>query len=108
MDILWGFDGILQVPSHGLQANHERVMDGYAGYDTLAELRRGGSAPLTLTYCWAHSRRKLHDICQMDGVEFHPEVTRGFHRELTRLRFVFYGFCWGQAIGGLPFRFGYC
>lgn len=26
-----------------------------------------GDAPLTLAYCWAHSRRKLHDICQKDG-----------------------------------------
>jgi transposase len=51
MDILQGFDGILQV-------------DGYTGYDALAEPRRVGGKPLTLAYCWAHSRRKLHDIYQ--------------------------------------------
>jgi transposase len=63
MDILRGFDGILQV-------------DGYAGYNALAELRRVGGAPLTLAYCWAHSRRKLHDIYQKDGSEIAAEGLR--------------------------------
>jgi len=63
MDILRGFDGILQV-------------DGYAGYNALAELRRVGGAPLTLAYCWAHSRRKLHDIYQKDGSEMAAEGLR--------------------------------
>ena len=63
MEILRGFDGILQV-------------DGYAGYNALAELRRVGGAPLTLAYCWAHSRRKLHDIYQKDGSEIAAEGLR--------------------------------
>ena len=42
------------------------------------------------------------------AVDFHPEVTRVFHRELTRLKVMFCGLCWGQDMGGLPFRFGYC
>jgi hypothetical protein len=41
-------------------------------------------------------------------VDFHPEVTRVFHRELTRLKVMFCGLCWGQDMRGLPFRFGYC
>lgn len=63
MDILRGFDGILQV-------------DGYAGYDALAEPRRVGGKPLTLAYCWAHARRKLHDIYQKDGSEIAAEGLR--------------------------------
>jgi transposase len=63
MDILRGFDGILQV-------------DGYAGYDALAEPRRVGGAPLKLAYCWAHTRRKLHDIYQKDGSEIAAEGLR--------------------------------
>ena len=63
MDILRGFDGILQV-------------DGHTGYNALAELRRVGGAPLTLAYCWAHSRRKLHDIYQKDGSEIAAEGLR--------------------------------
>ena len=41
-------------------------------------------------------------------VDFHPEVTRVFHLELTRLKVMFCGLCWGQDMRGLPFRFGYC
>ena len=63
MGILRGFDGILQV-------------DGYAGYDALAQPRRVGGAPLKLAYCWAHARRKLHDIYQKDGSEIAAEGLR--------------------------------
>ena len=63
MDILVGFDGILQV-------------DGYTGYDALAGPKRVGGMPLTLAYCWAHSRRKLHDIYQKDGSEIAAEGLR--------------------------------
>ena len=63
MDILRGFEGILQV-------------DGYTGYDALAEPKRVGGMPLTLAYCWAHSRRKLHDIYQKDGSEIAAEGLR--------------------------------
>ncbi len=41
-------------------------------------------------------------------VDFYPEVTRVFHRELTRLKVMFFGLWLGQDMGGLPFRFGYC
>ncbi|MBT2132197.1 IS66 family transposase, partial [Aliiroseovarius lamellibrachiae] len=47
-DILKGFSGILQV-------------DGYAGYNRL--LKRKGDN-VDLAYCWAHARRKLHEVAQ--------------------------------------------
>ncbi|WP_114391507.1 IS66 family transposase [Notoacmeibacter marinus] len=46
--ILKGFSGTLQV-------------DGYAGYNRL--LKRPAQ-DVTLAYCWAHARRKLHDVAQ--------------------------------------------
>ncbi len=46
--ILKGFSGTLQV-------------DGYAGYNRL--LKRP-ARDVTLAYCWAHGRRKLHDVTQ--------------------------------------------
>lgn len=46
--ILNGFDGILQV-------------DGYAGYNRL--LKRPAH-DVQLAYCWAHARRKLHEVSQ--------------------------------------------
>ena len=57
--ILMGFDGTIQVPSHGLQANHCRAMDAYGGYSHLAKPDRIGGMPLKLAFCWAHGRRKL-------------------------------------------------
>ncbi len=53
MAILQGFDGTLQV-------------DGYAGYEALARNKRTGGKPLQLAYCWAHARRKLHEIYERD------------------------------------------
>lgn len=47
-NILEGFNGILQV-------------DGYAGYNRLLKRPAQG---VTLAYCWAHARRKLHDVAQ--------------------------------------------
>jgi len=47
-DILQGFSGTLQV-------------DGYAGYNRL--LKRA-SQDVQLAYCWAHARRKLHDVAK--------------------------------------------
>lgn len=67
MDILTGFDGILQI-------------DGYTGYNALAEPRRVGGAPLQLAYCWAHSRRKPHDIYRHDGSEIAAEGLRRIAR----------------------------
>ena len=47
---LAGFSGVLQV-------------DGYAGYNRLArDVRADG--PIRLAYCWAHARRKLHEIAK--------------------------------------------
>ena len=34
-------------------------------------------------------------------VNLHSEVTRVFHRELTRLKVMFCGLCWGQGMCGL-------
>lgn len=47
VDILQGFEGILQV-------------DGYAGYNRVLEPK--DNAPIQLAYCWAHARRKLHEL----------------------------------------------
>ena len=47
-DILKGSSGILQV-------------DGYAGYNRL--LKRADDN-VVLAYCWAHARRKLHEVAQ--------------------------------------------
>ena len=47
-EILHGFTGILQV-------------DGYAGYNRL--LKRPGD-DIKLAHCWAHARRKLHEVAQ--------------------------------------------
>ena len=62
-DILQGFTGILQVPSHGLQSNHCRATDGYAGYNRLIQPDRAGLA-IQLAYCWAHARRKLFEVAR--------------------------------------------
>ena len=48
--ILEGFTGILQV-------------NGNAGYNRLTKLERKGSQ-IELAYCWAHARRKLHDVAK--------------------------------------------
>jgi transposase len=44
--MLEGFEGILQV-------------DGYGGYNRLADDRREHGAPLRLACCWAHARREI-------------------------------------------------
>ena len=44
--MLAGFEGILHV-------------DGYAGYNRLADDRRESGAPLRLAYCWVHARREI-------------------------------------------------
>ena len=48
--LLAGFTGTLQV-------------DGYAGYNTLADATRPGGA-VTLAFCWAHFRRQFYDIAK--------------------------------------------
>lgn len=52
-----GFSGILQV-------------DGYAGYNRL--LKRPAQ-DVTLAYCGAHARRKLHDVTQSDAAPIAQE-----------------------------------
>jgi transposase len=64
MKILHGFDGTLQV-------------DGYAGYDALGRAKRTGGKPLQLAYCWAHARRKLHEIHKKDAS---PVAAEGLRR----------------------------
>lgn len=47
VEILQGFDGILQV-------------DGYAGYNRVLDPRDNDH--IQLAYCWAHARRKLYEL----------------------------------------------
>jgi len=56
-EILQGFSGILQV-------------DGYAGYNRL--LKRV-SQDVQLAYCWAHARRKLHDVAKASAAPIAQE-----------------------------------
>jgi hypothetical protein len=46
--LLDGFAGVLRV-------------DGYAGYNALADPARSGG-PVTLAYCWSHLRRKFYEV----------------------------------------------
>jgi len=64
MKILHDFDGTLQV-------------DGYTGYDALTRAKRTGGKPLQLAYCWAHARRKLHEIYKRDAS---PVAAEGLRR----------------------------
>ena len=54
-DLLVGFDGILQV-------------DGYPGYNCLTKQKRQGGRPIELALCWAHARRKLHDLIDSSDI----------------------------------------
>ena len=56
-NILQGFNGTLQV-------------DGYAGYNRL--LKRPAQ-DVTLAYCWAHARRKLHDVTKSGAAQIAQE-----------------------------------
>ncbi|BBU59690.1 transposase (plasmid) [Mameliella alba] len=56
-NILTGFSGTLQV-------------DGYAGYNRL--LKRPAQ-DVRLAYCWAHARRKLHDVTQSSAAPIAQE-----------------------------------
>ena len=86
-----GFGGILQV-------------DGYAGYNRLTRQDRPGG-PLRLAYCWAHARRKLHEIARgrtapiaEEGLrriaEIYreledPEITKKARRQLEESRRIY-------------------
>ena len=59
-EILKGFSGTLQV-------------DGYAGYNRL--LKHPGQ-DIRLAYCWAHARRKLHEISQTGTTPIADECLR--------------------------------
>lgn len=65
-----GFSGILQV-------------DAYSGYNRLTREDRSGGA-LVLANCWAHARRKLHEVHERDGS---PIAAEGLARiaELYRI-----------------------
>ena len=73
---LTGFDCILQIPSHGLHANHCRATDGYTGYNRLTKPLRKGGAPIRVAHCWAHARRKLKEVFDRDGSEIAAEGLR--------------------------------
>jgi len=68
--LLKGFGGVLQV-------------DGYQGYNRLVGQDRE-EGPIRLAYCWAHARRKLHEIAKGGGA---PIAEEGLRRiaELYRI-----------------------
>lgn len=68
-DHLTGFTGILQV-------------DGYAGFKRLTGDRKAG--PITLVFCWAHTRRKFYEIHQATGSPIAGAVLR-YIAELYRI-----------------------
>ena len=63
---LAGWRGILQAPSHGLQANHCRAADAYGGYN---DLYRGDRdpGPAGSALCWSHARRKFFELADIKG-----------------------------------------
>ncbi len=63
---LAGWQGILQVPSHGLRANHCRAMGAYGGYN---DLYRGDHdpGPVISALCWSHARRKPFERAELKG-----------------------------------------
>lgn len=62
-EMLKGFEGILQV-------------DGYQGYNRLADGRRAEGGRVQLAYCWAHARRKLIEARPSAGSPFVDEALR--------------------------------
>ena len=62
---LRGFEGLLQV-------------DGYAAYRGLAAPRDGApdQPGVTLAYCWAHSRRRFHEIAEAGPAPIAAETLR--------------------------------
>ena len=63
---LAGWQGVLQAPSHGLQANHCRAMDAYGGYNVLYREDRD-EGPVTSALCWSHARRKFFELADIAG-----------------------------------------
>ncbi len=71
---LQGRSGILQAPSHRLQANDCRVIDAYTGFNKLYEKRADGSRQFREAACWAHLRRDFHDVWASDKSEIAREA----------------------------------
>ena len=61
-DHLSKYSGWMHAPSHGLQANHCRATDGYAGFE---DLYRSGD--IREVACMAHVRRKFVDVHKAQG-----------------------------------------
>ena len=62
-EMLKGFEGVLQV-------------DGYQGYNRLADGRRAEGGRVQLAFCWAHARRKLIEARPSAGSPFVDEALR--------------------------------
>lgn len=62
-EMLKGFEGVLQV-------------DGYQGYNRLADGRRAEGGRVRLAFCWAHARRKLIEARPSAGSPFVDEALR--------------------------------
>lgn len=74
VDILKGFEGILQV-------------DGYTGYNRVIDPKRRAS--IQLAYCWAHARRKLFELTKNSAAPIAQEGLRqitALYRIETQIR----------------------
>ena len=74
VDILKGFDGILQV-------------DGYTGYNRVIDPKR--QANIRLAYCWAHARHKLFELTKNSAAPIAQEGLRqitALYRVETQIR----------------------
>ncbi len=82
--LLEGFAGVLQV-------------DGYQGYNRLVGLDRA-EGPIRLAYCWAHARRKLHEIAKSGAA---PIAEEGLRRiaELYRIEQGIRGLAPAERLG---------
>ena len=70
-DHLARYSGWMHAPSHGLQANHCRATDGYAGFE---DLYRSGD--IREVACMAHVRRKFVDVHKAQGSAIADEAIR--------------------------------
>jgi len=68
---LSGYQGWVHAPSHGLQANHCRAMDGYAGFNGAF-----GEGKASEVACIAHIRRKFVDVFTAQGSAIAEEAIR--------------------------------
>ena len=70
-DHLKRYQGWMHAPSHGLQANHCRAMDGYSGFN---DLYRSGD--IREVACMAHIRRKFVDVHKAQGSAIAEEAIK--------------------------------